>query len=177
MTASTDLRNLVYEENVRAPTWLILVLGLFLGGSAGVVTAVAIRSLVGEPLMEGGEAAVFYAVLAVYALLALFLLVNFTNLAVTVSTQAVEMRFGLFSKTLLTADISSAEPRKYNWAQYGGWGLRLAMGGRRAWSMPGVPRGVLTTVVEPGRGQKSYFISSRDPEALAAAINSQRSPG
>jgi hypothetical protein len=177
MAGSTDLRNLVYEENVRAPTWLILALGLFLGGAAGVVSAVAIRSLVGEPLMEGGEAALFYTLLTMYALLDLFLLVNFTNLAVTVSPDTVEVRFGLFSKTLQARDIRGAEPRKYSWAQYGGWGLRLAMGGRRAWSMLGVPRGVLVTVAEAGGAEKSYFISSRDPDSLAAAINSRRLEG
>lgn len=170
MTQTPDLRNLVYEENVRAPMWLVLTLGLFLGVAAGVVSAVAIRSLIGEPVMEGAEAAIFYVVLILYALLSLFLLVNFTNLAVTVSQEFIEFRYGIFSKKLKLSDVAEATPQKYRWSTYGGWGVRLAFGGRRAWSMIGVPMGV-AVVMGDSEGGKRYFVSSRSPEALAQAIN------
>ena len=170
MTQQADLRQLVYEESVRAPVWVVLLLGLFLGGSAGLVSAVAIRSLIDKPIIEGGAAAAFYVAMIIYTLVDLLLLVNFTNLMVTVSRQSLEIRFGLFYKDIPIADVTGAEVRDYSWATYGGWGLRLALGGRRAWSMIGVPQGVLVNV-----GAVSYFVSTRSPEALIGAINGAKS--
>jgi len=57
----------------------------------------------------------------------------------------------------------------YNPLRYLGWGYRIAPGGRRAFSQIGVRRGVEITANEDGK-QRRYFVSSNDPEALAAAV-------
>lgn len=173
MTTHTphDLRELKYEEAVRLPVWGIGLLGLFLGVTAGVLTGVAIRNLVGdEPLIEGVEAGVFYVSFALAVVLDVFLLLNFTHLAVTVSSQGIEARFGVFAKPFMWSQVSGAEVADYSWKRYSGWGIRYTTGGRRAWSQIGAKRGVIVDVVERS-SSRHYFISSKRPEELAAAIN------
>ncbi len=153
-----------YIESVRVPTWLYFALSTPLGIVLGVMTGFAVTGS-----LDGGEAVGFYIVMGSLALLFLFLLVNFTNLTVSVTETSLYMAFGVIRKRLALQDISSAQPADYRWTEYGGWGIRWALRGKRAWSVPGVKRGVLTTVTENGKA-RSYFISSRLPDELALAV-------
>ena len=47
----------------------------------------------------------------------------------------------------------------------------MASGGRMAYSVLGVPRGVEITAEKKGK-MRRYFVSSAQPEALAAALGS-----
>jgi hypothetical protein len=166
----TDLRELRYEENVRVRGWVIAFLGLLLGGTAGAMTGVAVRNLAGdEPIITGGEAVVFYLTFGFAVLLDVFLLVNFTNLSVTVSNSGVEAGFGVFRKRFSWDQVKSVEVQDYRWMSFGGWGIRYATRGRRAWSQMGVKTGV-TFAVDEGGKDRSYFVSSRRPADLASAV-------
>ena len=50
----------LYEEYLRAPGWFFAFLGLILGVSSGVMTAVGIGSLREDPLISGVEALIFF---------------------------------------------------------------------------------------------------------------------
>ncbi len=102
------------------------------------------------------------------AVLLIAVVVCFRRLSVKVSEEAVSMSFGFAHKTLPLSSIQNCETQKYRWLTYGGWGIRYATGGRRAWSMPGVAGGVEMTVTE-GKQVRRHFASSRSPELLAAA--------
>jgi hypothetical protein len=165
-----DLRQLRYEENVRVPAWVIGLLALILGLTAGAMTGVAVRNIVGDdPLITGSDAAVFYVAFGLAVLVDIFVLVNFTNLSVTVADRGFEFRYGVFGKSFPWEQIKSAEPHDYRWTTYGGWGIRWATQGRRAWSQLGAKEGVVVEVDENGK-KRSYFVSSRKPQELAGAI-------
>lgn len=154
----------VYAENVRAATWMYFVLSTPLGVVLGLMTGAAIAGLV-----EGGAAVAFYLVLAVVAFVLVLALVTFTSMSVSVGDSAVDFAFGLFRKRLRFDDVSSVAPADYRWVEYGGWGIRIALGGKRAWSVPGVKRGVVIAVNEGGR-RRTYFVSSARPESFAQSV-------
>jgi hypothetical protein len=158
-----------FVESVRAAAWLYFVLSTPIGVVLAVITAVAVTDSV-----TGGEAVAFYIVLGGVALFLMFALINFTNLVVAVTDTGVHFAFGVFNKRVGLSDITFVEARDYRWTEYGGWGIRWALKGKRAWSVPGAKRGVLITLSEKGR-ERSYFISSRRPEELAQAIKEARS--
>jgi hypothetical protein len=111
----------------------------------------------------------YFPLMAVAGVLLVGVLFSFRRLHIQVSDDAIRFRFGVFGKTLPLADVQGCEPQKYRWLTYGGWGIRFALGGRKAWSMPGVPEGVEITVAE-GKRVRRYFVSSRSPELLAEAV-------
>lgn len=170
-TQKYDLRQLKFDESVRVPGWMIGVLGLVLGVTAGALTGVAVRNMVGdEPIITGYEAAVFYVTFALAILLDVFLLFNFTNLSVSVADRGFEFRYGVFGKSFTWDQITSVKATDYRWITYGGWGIRFSTKGRRAWSQLGVKRGVVIDVTE-GTHARHYFISSKRADELADALS------
>ena len=113
--------------------------------------------------------AIFYPMMALGAALFVFSFVSFRRLRIAVNDDEMRFAFGMLRKTLPLAAIQPVEAKRYRWLTYGGWGIRHALGGRRAWSMPGVPEGVEITVAE-GTRVRRYFVSSRSPELLAEAV-------
>lgn len=170
MTTERQSGEPYFRENVRIPIWGILLLGLILGITAGVLTGVAVRNIFGdEPLMTGGELAVFYITFALAVIIDLFLLFNFTNLVVSVTERGFNFHYGLFGKSFSWDQLKGVEATDYSWITYGGWGVRFSTKGRRAWSQLGVKRGVVVDVNENGKGRR-YFVSSTRPQELAAAL-------
>ena len=159
-----------YREGVRVSGKAIGVLGLVLGVTAGALTGVAIRNFVGdEPIIAGGNAAVFYITFALASIIDLFVLVNFTVLSLRVSDSGFEFNYGVFEKKFTWPQIESVERRQHRWVTHGSWGIRWSSQGRRAWSQPGVSEGILVRVREKGKA-RSYFVSSRRPEELERAL-------
>jgi hypothetical protein len=103
------------------------------------------------------------------ALVTLVVVTNFRYLTIVVTDESVRFRFGLFGTSLPLETLQSCELKRYQWLPYGGWGLRMATGGRTAYSVLGVPRGVEITAERRGKPRR-YFVSSARPEALAAAL-------
>ena len=166
-----DLRELKFDESVRVPGWVIAVLGIVLGVTAGGLTGVAVRNLAGDdPIISGSEAGVFYATFAIAVLVDVFLLLNFTNLSVSVADSGFEFRYGFFGKSFTWDQINSVEVTDYRWINYGGWGIRFSTKGRRAWSQLGVKRGIVIDVTEGGKSRR-YFVSSRRADELADALD------
>jgi hypothetical protein len=161
MNVSLPLR---YQEDVPAPLWLQAVILL---GVAALATGVATSAASGQ----GGwqTYALYYPFMAILGALLVFVFFSFRCLRITVSDEEMRFAFGRLRKSLPLTAIRSCETKRYRWLTYGGWGIRYALGGRRAWSMPGVPEGVEVTVAEGWRVRR-YFVSSRSPELLAEAV-------
>lgn len=101
--------------------------------------------------------------------------VVFARLRIEAGDDALRFRFGPFGPTLNAADIQSAEAAPYRWLAFGGWGIRFGrVSGHsvRAYSVPFLRSGVLVEAA----GGKRYYVSSRRPEALAAAIRELAAP-
>ena len=161
----TDIREVLYAEDIRIGWMLLAVLSGALGVTAAVLTTVAIAGT-----LSGAEAAVFYVAMSLGIAVMVFVIINFTILSISVAPAGVEFRYGLFAKRLRFDQIRSVEARQYEWMRYGGWGLRWSMGGRRAWNMPFLSTGVAITADEDGR-EREYYVTSRRPEELARVLN------
>jgi hypothetical protein len=153
-----------YREVVLWPAWMQ---GLGVLALVGMLAALAI------PATSGDEGWLFYAwyypVMGLTTVVTLTVVVNFRYLTIEVTDERARFRFGIFGTSLPLEAVQSCEVRRYRWFRYGGWGLRMASGGRMAYSVLGVPRGVEITAETKGKLRR-YFVSSGRPEALAAAL-------
>jgi hypothetical protein len=156
-----------YEENIPAPFWLIAILVTSLTALVAALITVGIASNADWRLV-----AWYYPLMFVAGGLLLAFTLSFRRLRIETSDSTVNISFGFLRKTLPLSKISSCEVQKYRWLTYGGWGIRVATGGRRAWSMPGVTGGVEFVVTEDTK-ERRYFVSSRSPELLTAAVRAR----
>jgi len=160
-----ELRSYRFSESVPMPGWFWAILLVGIGGViAGMIA----------PLLDGARSWAWYAAYYPSMLVALAVLVAamgiFQRLRIAVTDERVEFGFGILRRSLPLASIQSCEVKRYNWLPYGGWGIRFSTGGRRAYSMPGVPRGVEITVAQ-GRKVRRYFVSSTQPERFASSLS------
>jgi len=162
---SSEVRLHRFSESVPMPTWLWTIL---LAGIGGVVAG-----MIG-PLVDRARSWIWYATYYPTMLMALaalvVVMVSFRRLRIAVTDDRVEFGFGVFRRSLPLESIQSYEVKRYNWLPYGGWGIRFSTGGRRAYSMPGVSRGVEITV-EQGTKVRRYFVSSTQPERFASSLS------
>ena len=153
-----------YREVVLFPAWFQ---GLIVVGLLGMVAGLVLPAVTGD---EGWSFyAWYYPVVGLATLALAAVVVNFRYLIIVVTDGDVRFRFGIFGTSLPLEAVQGCEVKRYRWLPYGGWGLRMATGGRIAYSVPGVPRGVEITVERKGK-RRRYFVSSTQPEALAAAL-------
>jgi hypothetical protein len=152
-----------YDEAVYAPRWFAwLSVGVAMFG--GLVAPAILR----DPELTSGErVAAAVAVMLACALAGGAGLV-FSRLSVRASTDGVRAGFGPFATTLAPDSIEGVRAEPYRWLRFGGWGLRLSWNLRdRAFSVPFVREGVTIRL----QGGRTVFVSSRQPERLAAAID------
>jgi len=153
-----------YREVVLFPAWMQ---GLGVLVVVGMVAALAVPAVTVD---EGWQFhAWYYPVMGLATLVTVAVVANFRYLTIVVADEEVRFRFGIFGTSLLLETVQGCEVKRYQWLPYGGWGLRMASGGRMAYSVPGVPRGVEITAERKGKLRR-YFVSSAQPEALAAAL-------
>ena len=159
-----------YFESVRASGRTLGFLGLMLGASGGILTGVAVKGLVDEPLVTGTNAVVFYLAFAASSVITLFVMLNYTSLNIRFDEDSLKITLGMKSKTISLDSIVSATV-----AQPKSRMTRVAskQGNIQMWSVLGVNTGIeLTTSSEPNA--TTTFIASKDPEALLEAMGSAR---
>jgi len=153
-----------YEEELPMPAWFQAMLLIVLAAVVFAIVLPAFGSFSG-----GGAVAAYYVALTAALASMLFAIATFRRLKIVVSHEQIRFGFGVLQKSIPFERIKSFEAKRYNWLIYGGWGIRFSLGGRRAWSVPGVPEGVELTV-EEGKRVRRYFVSSRYPERLVEAV-------
>lgn len=94
---------------------------------------------------------------------------RFSYVAIEVTKEDIHLGLGPIERKIPATSVRDVRVTDYNPVQFLGWGYRLGLDGRRAFSQIGVRRGVEITAEEKGR-QRRYFVSSNEPEALASAI-------
>ena len=164
MRASPSRETPLYSERVRAAAWFHLLAGV-------LVLALAVTLIVALAVDFDPVALVVSLVALPLVLLVLY---NFSVLTIDVTRDAVRFGFGPISRRIPLAEIEAVEAAGYRWLDFGGWGIRFALGGRRAWSVPGPKRCVIIWPRPRDGKQRSYYVSSRRPEELAIAIERVR---
>ncbi|MDA0353395.1 MAG: hypothetical protein DWG79_01605 [Chloroflexi bacterium] len=151
-----------YDESIPAPRWLLGVAAV-----AGVVMVIAsvVVLLAGE--MPALGRIPLAAVLLLAGLAMFYVVRTFATLRVHVTAERLQFGFGPLGRELVAGAILDAAPDRYPWLRYGGWGVRISSGGHRAYSQA-FQRG---SVVIRAADDHRYHVSSRQPAALAEAIN------
>jgi len=159
--------HVLYEEATPWPAWAAsLVTAVFL--IPAVLTAREAFALGSGP---DAVARAGTAVLLAFAPVTLWLLLG--RLHVQVTRTGVVLRFGslpLLQRVVALSDIEAVEAVRYSpIGEFGGWGIRWGLGGKRAWTIQGNQAVRLTL-----RGGKRLYVGSRDPERLASKIRLAR---
>jgi hypothetical protein len=143
----------------------MLVAAITFAALTGLVSVTVAR----EPEVSTLERVVSAGSTLIAGLVVGVVVVIFTRLHVRADREGVRFGFGPFASKVGLDGIIEARPVPYRWMRYGGWGLRSSWNFRdRAYSVPFVKHGV-EIQLDNGR---SFFVSSRHPEALARAIES-----
>ena len=114
-------------------------------------------------LVMAGAIAVFLLVLA-YA---------FRALELTIDDQQLTVGFPIHHERVSLDQISACQPIQYRWWEFGGYGIRW---GRRG-KMLNVGGDGGRAVELRRSGRAALLFSSRDPEAVCAAIHARRPDG
>lgn len=154
-----------YRERVTVPGWVVPVLGM-LGGLWVARRARALRG--GKPLWRK-----IFSVMNTLstAFMLLGAVRRFAYIAIEVEEQYVRLGRGPMETKIPVQGVRDVRVVSYNPLRFLGWGYRIGLDGRRAFSQIGVRRGVEITAEEDGR-QHRYFVSSNTPEELASKIES-----
>ncbi len=153
-----------YRERVPMPGWVVPALAA-LGG------LMAFRRLRGA--VRKGRPAWRRALTLANSVMTVMTVVRFvrglSQVAVEVEERNVHLGVGPFEKRIPVESVRDVRVASYNPLRFLGWGYRMGPGGRRAFSQIGVRRGV-EIVAEDDGSERTYFVSSNEPEALASAV-------
>lgn len=165
----------IYEEYLRAPGWFFALLGLMLGVSSGVMTAVGIGSLREDPLISGVEALIFFVGFAGSIVVIVYVMLNSTIMSIVADSDGLHVKMGVLGAgTSWSWDsIGSVNLVVRSVARHGGRGNIFAPSGRRCWSMFGLSSGA-ELQVDDGLGKTTlYFVSSKRAEELTECVHRQ----
>jgi len=145
--------NVIYEEQQK--TYLILV-------AVFIIVAAFLLGLVLFPGFFNKQDLPQSArlIILVVAVLDLILFWSFSQLSIIITSQYLQLGFGIFRKNILLSNISEVEVENYKKSVYLGYGIRLG----RDKSIGYIARG--------GRGvrikmkPRDYFFSSDNPEQI-----------
>jgi hypothetical protein len=139
------------------PWWFHLLLGM------------ACIAVVGSAVASGTMA----SLLTLPVLLLSWVLFMF--LRVTVTAETVHVQLGVFGPKIPVANIVDVAAEKYPVLKYGGWGIRFALDGSVAYSVPGHGgRGVRIRYKKKNGRESTAWVTSPDPDGLVAAIEQAR---
>lgn len=158
-----------YEEHLRAPHWVFGLLGLMLGAAAGILTAVAIRSLSDNPWLSGAEAILFFLTFAIAIAIITYVMLNSTIMSIVADHKGLRVSLGILglAREWSWQDIQSVATAEYSVTQHGGRGNIFGPASRRAWTMFGIKTGV---EIKTADSDHTYFISSRKSREMADAL-------
>lgn len=161
-----------YAEYLRAPGWMFGILGLLLGIDSGILTAVAIRSFGSDPWLEGAEATLFFISFGLGMAVIVYVMLSFTTMTVTVQGGELIVTMGMLGRrrSWRLDNLSDAKVNRHSLVRHGGRGNIFAPNSRRSWAMFGVTQGVEFAYPDAEGATSVYFVPSKRPEELAAAL-------
>lgn len=161
----------IFTENLRAPGWMFAFLGLVLGAASGMLTAIGIRQLTGDPLISGSEALVFYVCFGIGVVGIVYVMLGSTLMRTVANEDGLTVSLGVLGtqRTFAWSEIKEIRATNHNIARHGGRGNPFAPSSRKSWTMYGVRSGV-ELEVGGGSGEELYFLSSRESEELERSV-------
>lgn len=162
-----------YAEYLRAPGWMFGILGLLLGIDSGILTAVAIRSFGSDPWLEGAEASLFFVSFGLGMAVIVYVMLSSTTMTVTVQGGELVVTMGMLGKrrSWRLDSLSDAKVTQHRLTRHGGRGNIFAPNSRRSWAMFGVKHGVEFEHPDAEGATSIYFVPSKRPAELAAALS------
>ena len=170
-------RNNSYFEHVRASGRVFSFLGLLLGATGGVVTGVAIKGLIGDPLVSGGGAVAFYTTFSASSLITLFVMLNYLMMSLQVSKDGLDIKFGMKTASVERVELIAvrvADTRSRMSRALGQDGRKIS----QMWTVLGVGSGIEIDILSGQNGDgddgkaETWFVSSRDPARLCEKLAS-----
>lgn len=153
----------LHRAKERAP-WQ---LNAIMGGSAAAMLL---------PLFVGASGAWIAPLIGLPILFVTWML--FSVLRVTVSEGHVNIQYGLFGPKIPIDSITHAEATTYDWKKFGGWGIKRSWSGEWIYNMPGDGGRAVRIEWTTAKGRKRVtLVGSKEPQALAAAIEQARGRG
>ena len=164
----------IYFEQVMASGRVFSFLGFLLGVTGGSVTGVAVKGLIGDPLVTGGNAVVFYIAFSASSLITFFVMLNYLMMSLQVSKDALEIKFGMKSETIGRGRIVGVRVAETKSRM----SRAMSQGGRRLskmWTVLGVGSGIELDISSSKDGARSgktrtWFVSSREPGKLCEKL-------
>ena len=164
-----------YFQQVKASGRMFGFLGLMLGVTGGVLTGVAVKGLVDEPVVSGGGAVAFYGAFALSSLMTLYVMLNYLSMSLRLSGGKFDIRLGMKSAIVETADVKAVRV-----ATPASRMARAATQTRpdrrsiaRMWSVLGVKTGIEIDIATAGGTDETWFIASLDPETLQEKLQAE----
>jgi hypothetical protein len=159
--------DVIYRDKIKVPKKFFL---LFLLPIVVQIGSFALAASQGKPIPAAA-----LAMLPVTALILSLVALLFAVLRITVTRREVHVQYGLFGPKIPVSKIEDCRAVKYNWMEYGGWGIRRGADGSWAYNMVGdAGRAVRIEWVDEKGKQQTTLVASPDPEALARAIQEAR---
>lgn len=152
------------ERTVWKKHWFLLVPALWT--FVGMVLTLAAK-LPGASLPV---AALLGVMTAFFALLWAAFLV----LRVVVTDREVHVQYGLWGPKIALSAITDCKVVDYDWAAFGGWGIKRNSEGTWAYTLMGESRRVVEITWKENGETKRVVVSSTAPEELASSINQAR---
>jgi hypothetical protein len=165
-----------YYQMVKASGRAFGFLGLLLGVTGGVLTGVAIKGVIGDPVVSGSGAAMFYAAFGVSTLITLYVMFNYVTMNLQISKGVFEVKRGMKTASVNVADITAVRVAETKSRM-----TRVASEAKGArkitqmWSVIGVGSGI---EIDVSRGDATdnngaiemWFISSNDADELSEKL-------
>ena len=143
------------------------------------MTGVAIKGLIGDPLVSGGGAVAFYATFSASSLITLFVMLNYLMMSLQVSKDGLDIKFGMKTASVeprLLIAVRVADTRSRMSRALGQDGRKIS----QMWTVLGVGSGIEIDVLSGQNGEgdddggkaETWFVSSRDPAKLCEKLAS-----
>jgi hypothetical protein len=159
---------------VKASSRAFGFLGLLLGVTGGALTGVAIKGVIGDPVVTGSAAVMFYAAFGVSTLITLYVMFNYVTMNLQILNGVLEVKRGMKSASVNVGDISAvrvAETKsRMNRVASEAKGARKIS---QMWSIIGVGSGIEIDVSRGDSGAiEMWFISSNNADELSGKLGS-----
>lgn len=157
----------LYRDKIKAPKAYFL---LFLLPILVQIIALGAAALAGGPVPAST-----FVILPLTSLLVAMIGLLFSVLRITVTAREVIVQYGLFGPKIPISAIGDCRAIKYNWMNYGGWGIRRGRDGSWAYNMIGdAGRAVCIDWTDANGKAQTTLLASPNPDGLAHAINEAR---
>lgn len=161
-----------YFQQVKASGRSFGFLGLLLGVTAGALTGVAVKGLIGDPVVSGGGAIAFYGAFGMSSLVTLYVMFNYLSMTLLVSAESFDIRMGMKASTVSTDSISAVRvaPTLSRMTRVASQAKSGKRGIGKIWSVFGVKSGIEIDIRSGDADTVTWFIASLDAETLSERL-------